>query len=87
MHLFLCAVRFSLSVGQKGDCSKPMSDVPSTCEHDGISQWLVGTEFPANMMVRVQGRLREHAEFWLYELEPILPLFQILLLKVIVCHL
>lgn len=55
---------------KKGDCSKPMSDVPSTCEHDGMGQCLVGTEFPANMMVRVQGRLREHAEFWLYELQP-----------------
>ena len=42
---------------------------PQQYEHDGMGQCL-GTEFPANMMVRVQGRLREHAEFWLYELEP-----------------
>ena len=47
-----------------------MSDVSSPCEHDGMGQCLVGTEFPANVMVCAQGRLRENADFWLYELEP-----------------
>jgi hypothetical protein len=46
------------------------ADVPALSEPDDIGQCLVGLVAPAASIVQVQGRLRDHADFWLSDLEP-----------------
>ena len=53
----------------KRDYGEPLADVPDLSEPDDIGQCSVGPVAPAVSVVQVQGRLREHAVFWLSELE------------------
>ena len=53
----------------KRDYGEPLADMPDLSEPDDIGQCSVGPVAPAVSVIQVQGRLREHAVFWLSELE------------------